>query len=333
MRLRSGLCRAAVQAFVTGVLWVAAVGAVPAQGLSLDVAVSKGSVSLPIYVAQANGYFEREGLKVKLHECSSGKDCVRLLTEGQVSAATAAELIATLNGPAHPDLVYIASISASSHQIKLVARKAAGIALPSDIVGKRIGTVMGSSAQYFLSSWLLFHDIPQERVKIVPVAPDQAAAALGRGDIDVLSIWEPMASVAQKAPGVEGALLPNPRVYTQHFGLITTRGAVQSQEAALRALLRALLSAERFIADEPNKAREVLMSRLGIPLALAQEHLREHDFRIRLDQALVSTMSSQRRWAAQEHLLPASDSRGSAASVIEPGLLRSLAPQAVTLVR
>ncbi|MEY4561712.1 MAG: hypothetical protein RLZZ618_989 [Pseudomonadota bacterium] len=333
MRLNIGLCRAVALRVATALVLLGALSTGHAESLSLDLAVSKGSVSLPIYVAQANGYFEREGVKVKLHECSSGKDCVRLLTEGQVSAATAAELIATLNGLAHPDLAYIASISASSHQIKLVARKAAGIALPSDIVGKRIGTVMGSSAQYFLSSWLLFHDIPQERVKIVPVAPDQAAAALSRGDIDVLSIWEPMASAAQKAPGVEGALLPNPRVYTQHFGLITTRRAVQSQEAALRGLLRALLSAERFIAEEPVKAREVLIARQGIPLALAQEHLREHDFRIRLDQALVSTMSSQRRWAAQEHLLPAPESKASAASVIEPALLRSLAPQAVTLVR
>lgn len=324
-RLRLGL-RAAMALFV-------ALHAGVAAGETLSLAVSHGPVSLAIYVAEAGGLFEMEGLTVKQLDCNSGRDCFRLMAEGSADVATAAELVATLNSFSRQDLALIASISTSSHQIKLVARRSAGITLPAHLVGKRVGTVLGSSAQYFLDSWLLFHDIDPQQTKVVGFAADQLTASLQRGAVDAVAIWEPVASNALSALGEDGLLLPNPRVYTQHFGLLTTQGTVASREAALLKLLRALLRAERLIADEPERAKQVLMARLGYSAASAQAQLKEHDFRIRLDQALVSTMSSQSRWALREHHAKPLTGMESPASPVQPSLLRKVAPNAVTLVR
>ena len=82
----------------------------------------------------------------------------------------------------------IATISTSSHQIKLVGRRSAAISLPAHLAGKRVGTVLGSSAQYFLDSWLLFHDIDPQRTKVVGFAADQLVAALQRGAVDAVAI-------------------------------------------------------------------------------------------------------------------------------------------------
>ena len=98
-------------------------------------------------------------------------------------------------------------------------------------------------------------------------------------------------------------------------------------------LLRALVRAERLIADEPERAKQVLMARLGYSAAAAQAQLKEHDFRIRLDQALVSTMSSQSRWALRQRYAKRQTGTEGPASVVQPSLLRKAAPNAVTLVR
>lgn len=304
-----------------------------AAGEGLSVAVSHGPVSLPIYVAEAAGLFEAEGLAVKQIGCNSGRDCFRLMTDGSAEVATAAELVATLNSFSREDLALIATISTSSHQIKLVSRRSAGISLPAHLAGKRVGTVLGSSAQYFLDSWLLFHNIDPQQTKVVGFAADQLAAALQRGAVDAVAIWEPEASNALSAVGEDGLLLPNPRVYTQHFGLITTQGVVASRESSLLKLLRALVLAERLIAEQPERARQVLMARLGYTAASAQAQLKEHDFRIRLDQALVSTMSSQSRWALRERYAKPMSGTETPTSAVHPALLRKVAPGAVTLVR
>ena len=326
-----GIWRRLVVFWSACVLLATGSGSAAAAGLS--VALAEGPVSLVFYVAQANGYFDSEGVAVTTRSCSSGRDCYRLMADGSVQLATAAELVATINSFTRPDLAFIASISSSANQIKVVARRSAGVSAPASLAGKRIGTVVGSSAEYFLDSWLLFHNLSARNQTIVPMTPDKMVRALQQGDIDAAAIWEPVATNALVALGADGLLLPAPRVYTQHFGLLTTRAMLDAQQADLLKLLQALLRAERWIAEQPVKAQQVLMARLGLSQAVAEAHLREHDFRIRMDQSLSNTMDSQARWAVREGHVPARSKPEDLLSVTEPALLRKLAPNAVTIVR
>ena len=297
----------------------------------LTLAVARGPVSLAIYVAEFEGYFHREGVSVQTRDCISGRACFQLLSEGSVDLATAAELLVTLNGFKRPDVAIVATVSTSSHQIKLVARRSAGIWAPWQFVGKRVGTVAGTSAQYFLDSWLLFHGVDPRHVTVVSLAPDQLLGALQRRDLDAIAIWEPLATMALANLANDGLVLPNPRVYTQHFSLLTTQQMIMSRHADLEKVLRALLGAQDFIAKEPGKAGSILRTRLGIEPSLAQASLKEHDFRIRLDQTLLTTMSSQARWAVREGYVESGSSMNVPLYAIEPEILRQLAPGAVTL--
>lgn len=298
---------------------------------TLSMGVSDGPVSLPIYVAQANGYFDREGLSLSTRSCSSGRDCYSLMADGTVQLATAAELIATLNSFNRQDLVFIAAISASSSQIKIVARRSAGIASASQVAGKRVGTVQGSSAAYFLARWLSMDNPKALASTVVPLEPARILPALQRGDIDAAAIWEPVASNAAAALGSDGVLLENPGLYTQQFGLLTSRGLTKTREADLLKLLRALLQAESFIAKQPGKAQQILATRLGVTEAQAAAQMREHDYRMGLDFSLIDTMDSQARWAIREmRVQPKPDTLQ---NVIETSLLRKVAPEAVQLGR
>lgn len=303
---------------------------VPCRAADLTIAVSRGPVSLPIYVAEAQGYFEREGVAVRINECASGRSCFQLLAQGQADAATAAELLVTLDSFTGSSVAIIATLSSSARNIKLVTRGDNGIKVPQDLGGKRVGTVTGTSAEYFLDRWLVFHEMEPNQVHIIPLAPDQLVLALQRREVDAIAIWEPIASTALAAVAPGGIVMTSPRVYTQHFTLVASRQAISHREADLIKLLRALARAERFIAEQPAQAKLILKARLIRVEGL--ENLFEHDFHLTLEQSLIATMDGQARWAVRQGVVRSSGP-GNLLRSIEPALLREAVPGAVSLVQ
>lgn len=297
----------------------------------LRIAVSRGPVSLLIYVAEAQGYFGREGVAVQLQECTSGRNCFQLMSQGKADLATAAELLVSLESFTGSDAAIIATLNSSSHSIQLVGRRSAGIKAEPDMRGKKVATVAGTSAQYFLDRWLVFHGIDPKDVKVLPLAADQLTGALLRHEADAVAIWEPIASATVAALAQDAWVLPSPRVYVQHFSLIASRQAISRREADLIKLLRALARAARFVAERPAQSLQILNTRLGSEHGLSV--LSENDFRLVLEQPLIATMEGQARWAAQQGLAQHRGSPPSLMRSIEPSLLRKAVPGAVSLVQ
>ena len=302
-----------------------------AHAAPLTLAMSNGPVSLPIYVAQARGFFRDEGLDLRVRDCASGRECYQWLADGRADLATAAELLVATTGATHRDLAIIATISASSTQIKLVARRSAKIAEAPQIRGKRIGTVLGSSAQYFLDNWLVYNDIDPASVTVVGFAPDKLAQALESRDVDAIAIWEPLASTLALSLAGDAVTFVSPRVYTQHFNLVAARAAIEHREDDIARLLRALVRAQRAIQEQPDAARALLVERLHLPAALAAGAIDNQDYRVRLDQSLVTTMQSQARWAARVAGVPRAGV--DVLRAIDPTPLRRVDAGAVGLVQ
>ena len=105
----------------------------------LTIAVSRTSLSLPLYVAETQKFFVDEGLSVQTRECIGGQRCMKLLLDGQVQLATASELPVMFNSFTRSDYAIVATFVTSSQDMKLVARKSAGIETPAQLNGKQIG--------------------------------------------------------------------------------------------------------------------------------------------------------------------------------------------------
>lgn len=305
---------------------------VPAIAHELRLAVSAGPVSLPVYVAEAKGYFKSEGADVKMLDCRSGRQCVEMLQQGQADVATAAELLVSLNGLAKADLSIVATLS-NSHQMRVIARRSAGVSQAQDLKGKRIGTVAGTSAEYYLDTWLLFQGVDRAGVTLVPLPAERIAAAMQSREVDAVAIWEPIASTVADALKDDLATMPTPRVYTQHFALVTGRRKAAAMDAEIVKLLRALARASQLIAKEPAAARQILATQLHISDAQAASHLAAHDYSLNLDQSLVSTMESQARWALRTGQVEKGGSAVNLLRAIDPSLLKIAVPGAVTLVQ
>src|SRR5262245_11998706 len=164
------------ESFACAIALALAAGACPAQPVTI--AVSRASLSLPIFVADSQKFFAAEGIAVTTRECIGGYRCIRLMLDGEVPLATAADMPVMVNGLTRSDFAIVATFVTSKRDIKLVARKSAGIQTAGDLRGKRVGTVEGTSAHYFLDGFLLFDGIDPKAIQLVSLAPDRIPDAL-----------------------------------------------------------------------------------------------------------------------------------------------------------
>lgn len=304
-----------------------------AGAAELVLAVSRTSLSLPVHVAEARGYFKDEGVAVRTVECIGGQRCMKLLLDGDAQVATASDLPVMFNGFERTDYAVLATFVTSARDLKLVARAGAGIGAPRQLAGKRVGVVRGASSQYYLDAYLLYNDVDPALVTMVALAPERMPEALARKEVDAVAVWEPWAWLAVRAAGKEAAVLPNPRIYTQSFNLVADRRSIAQREDELLRVLRALDRAVRFIREQPLAAQEILKRRLSLDQAFVDWAWPDLDYRLSLDQSLLSTIENEVRWAVREGHAPAGKAAPKVLDLVEPRLLRKAVPAAVTIAK
>ena len=305
-------------------------GACRSQELVL--AVARNAVSMPALVAEDQGYFAAEGVAVRTQECPDGRRCLQLLLDGKAQLATAADLPIVFKSFERTDYAILATFASSGRDVKLVTRKSAGITSARQLEGKRVATISGTSAHFFLDSYLIFNNVDKAKVTVVALMPEQMTAALERREVDAVAVWEPFAYLAMKAMGTDGAILPSPRIYTETFNLVSDRRTIASREGDLVKVLRALERAQQFIRERPKQAQSILLRLFKLDQAFIDWAWNDLDYRMALDQSLVTTLEGEARWAVREGHVSADKRIPNFLDFVYSGPLRKAVPGAVTLV-
>ena len=266
----------------------------------LVVAVARLPFSLPLFVADTEGYFAAEGLKIRFLDCLPGRRCLKHMLDGEAQLATVADTPVVFASFSRTDFVILATFSTSANDAKFVTRKSAGINAPRDLAGKRIGVVTGTSGHYFLDSFLLFHGVDPSGVKLIPRQAEDIVAAMEKHEVDAVAAFEPSPYQAVKSLGTDAIVLRGARIYTTTFNLLADRRLLGGRDADLVKLLRAIERAERFIHDEPKKAQAILQVRLKLDQGLIDWIWPDYDFALSLDQSLITSLESEARWAMRE---------------------------------
>ena len=266
---------------------------------NLVVAVARQPLSLPFYVAEAEGHFAAEGLQLRIEDCNFGRACLEKLLSKQVVIATVADIPIVLSGLAGHPVSLLATISEAENYSKLLVRKSSGIGAPRDLVGKRIGTVSGTGAHYLLDTFLIFNGIERRDATVVELLPEAAVAAIAKGEIDALVIFEPYAFTAVQMLGKDAQVLATKRISHTTFNVVIDRRIAGPRDAELGKMLRALDRANRFIRDQPVKAQAILRKRLQFDQNFVDWVWKDMEFRLSLEQSLISSLESQSRWAVR----------------------------------
>jgi NitT/TauT family transport system substrate-binding protein len=285
-----------------------------------------------IQVAQVKGFFAAEGLSITLQHHASGKLSLASLLAGKADLATASETPVVFAELAGKRLSVLASTATSTKNVAVVVRKASGILRPADLEGKQIGVPTGTSADFFLDTFLLRHSMARSAVRIVELGPSEMEQALASGLVDAVAIWNPTALVQHPRVAMETTLFYEEELYAETSLIVGRRGFGTERPETARRVLRALLRAEALFLERPAEARSlVAAAMLGAPGQIDQM-LRQFDFRVRLDQSLLVLMEEEARWV---HRTGKATRQGASSflETMEPAPLLAVMPERVGLIR
>lgn len=254
--------------------------------------------ALPI-IAQKMGFFEQEGLDVDVREFTTGKLCFDAMLGGGADFSTVAETPLMYAGFSNQPVCIVATIMSSRETMKIVARKDKGINKPSDLKGKMIGTFKGGNAEFFLAKFLKKYGMTLQDVKAIYMQPPELIAAITRGDLAAISMWEPNAFNAQEAIGENALLFADKKLYIETFNITVMRKFADERGELVEKFLRALLKAEQFLKADQDAAKEVLISSISIKKDVLNHVWPYFQFELSLDEALVDVMTQESRFAIE----------------------------------
>ncbi len=281
-------------------------------------------------IALEKGHLAEEGAGVELVSAATGKHALDQLLEGKVAMAAAAEtpiMAAILRGA---DIAVVATIFKSDRSEMILARRDAAIEKPADLVGKRIGLTRGTSQEFFFETFLLRHGIPGNRLTVVDLRPDEYSKGIMEGTLDAIVTAIPRAPRLKRALGEKGFLFYGEGFYSETYNLVTTRRFAETEGKTVRQILKALYRAERFALAEPAAAQAIVARAIGEEANNLRGYWPDLQLRVSLNQALVTNLEHQARWAIRNKLTTVTSPPDFTGWIAEK-FLREIAPERVTL--
>lgn len=305
-----------------------AAAAAPAATLTL--AIADLPLFAPALVAEAAGYFAAEGLDLKFIRCVNGRRCLQHLLDGEAQVAGVGDIPIVLAAHAGARFEILATMS-TSREHRLVGRADRGVRTAADLKGRRVGVINGTSSHYYTDSLLTLTLPDADSVTLVQLAHGEIVDKLLAGDIDAAGLYQPLAQDAMRRLGARGLQLADSRYYAVTINLVG-RVAPELSDADASRLLRALRRACLLIKEQPAQARAMLSRQLKLDPAMVDSLWPDLDFRVALEQTLITTLEAQSRWAVREGLV-ADKALPDYLDRIRTGPLRALDRRAVTLAK
>jgi NitT/TauT family transport system substrate-binding protein len=272
----------------------------PKDHVNTVIAVTPWPASAGLYVAQEKGYFKDEGLDVAFHSYISGHLGLDAAISGKAHFATVGDTPIARAVIEGKPVAVVATLCEINRAVLIVARKDRGILSPEDLRGKRIGVVVGTTADFFLNIFLTTSYIPRTEVRIVGLETEEVVNALARGEVDAVSTWFPHTLAASDRLGDKGIVLEDPSIYKMTWNIMASKDFAGNHPDRVRKVLRAILRANRFIVERPEEARALTSKHLGEGSGRIEKEWDDYRFTAALDQSLLLNLEDQARWMIGE---------------------------------
>ncbi len=252
----------------------------------------------PVLVA-ANSFYP-----VKMNVDEGG---ITRITSGEADLATNAETQLLRESIRNPDLRIIMTVTESFY--RLVGRRSAGINSMADLRGKRIMVPRMTSAHYYLVAMLRSAGIAEEEVTLVNIpraanvlaSLDMMSDALQKGEVDVISIWEPEPEDAIHKLGDDAIVLQDRSVYREVFNLHAraTDLADPEKRRAIVAFVRAVADATDAVKKDPEKYWPHVSSVTTYSLEQIGWGWPEMEFPVQIIPDMLDVLETEEVWVAK----------------------------------
>lgn len=238
-------------------------------------------------IARDHKLFEKQGLDFTyrtFEDSTIGLDAV-LTNNADMGAATPSSGIARWD---RGGKLYAVGRMNSSGTLYAVAGSK-DVRQPEDLYGKTVAFPRLSSGEYFFGKYVDFHKLDRSKIKTKSLPPPETVAAMARGDIDAIFLWEPWPSKVEEL--VKGARILS---RSEDIGLRFSvyfyfSEAMLQDQARSEAAMRALIEGAEFCQKNKAAAAQAAEKAFKLPAENAKKAVDSLNFNVEMhrDQVLA----------------------------------------------
>ena len=239
--------------------------------VTLKLAVIPVLETLPLYVADSEGLFQAQGLRVEFIPAASAPVRDQLIASGEADGMVNEVLTTMLNNRDQVQVQivrYARTATAEAPLFRILASARSGITSAQELKGVEIGVSQGTIIEYLTDRLLQAEGLSPGEIKTVAVPGiSDRLALLESGELSAAMLPDPLSSLAI----LQGAAvaLDDTSHPEYSFSTITFRKAVIDQHPqAIRAFLVAMEQAVEMINADPTRWDALLSEQNLVPAPL-----------------------------------------------------------------
>lgn len=219
--------------------------------------------------------------------------------DGVADVATHAETQLLRYSIRNPNLRVILNVTEGLYRV--VAKRSAGISSIRDLKGRKVATIPTTSSGYFFHLMLQKEGMSLDDVQVVSISPMEGmAAAIQRGDVDAVVIWEPYSEQARRILGSDAIEFSGEGVYRELFNLNTTAEnlADPAKRAKIVTFVRAVIDASAEVRRDPSAAQALVRARGNYEQRDMVDGWKHHAFLASMPSDLLDVLVYEEQWLA-----------------------------------
>lgn len=285
-----------------------------------------------IFVAQEKGFFQDAGLDLTLDISSSHGTAALEALAGKADFAVSSEtpfVNAVLNGA---EISTITTTVTAHNHLGVVTRKGKEETTKVDLRGKTVGVTMGSNGEYFLDLVLLTEGLTRNDIKRKHIKPKEMVDSLMNNDVDAIATWNPNKSLAVKLLGDQGTSITAEGIYSPFFIIVANKDYLSANPEIVEKLILALQKSSTFIQNNRDDARKIVGKYLKVEPSLLKELEATYIIELALEQAFISTLEDQAKWAIKNKYTDQSE-LPNFLDFIYTDALEAISPDQMTIIK
>lgn len=234
---------------------------VPSQGAHVDLLIDwkPGPTYAGFYIARESGGFRQRGLDVRIVEGHGANISAQMIGAGKEYWIGSSSAAATAIGRSQELPIRSLAVYYRRPPTVLYSRTEDRIDAPRDLIGKRVGLVLGSTTVDEYRAMLAANRIDRNRIREVEV--DWSPNALLDHKVDALLDYEELAPAELQAQGKRISVMKladyGLRTYSLNLVVNETAWLTQARQQIARHIAEAVQEGYQFVRDKPAQAAAI----------------------------------------------------------------------------
>jgi NitT/TauT family transport system substrate-binding protein len=248
----------------------------PGEPATLKMAVLPILDTLPMYVAQQEGFFDKHGVKVEFVPVQSAAERDQVIVAGQADGMINDPVAVQLYNKEEPQVQivrYAETATPERSMFRLLAAGESDVQTVEDLKNVEIGISEGTVIQYMTERLLESQGFTPQDIKTIAVPKmSDRMALLGTGELKAAMLPEPLSSLAVQngaRPILDDTTKPEISYTTYAF----RKPVIDQNPDAIRAFLAAIEEAITLINQDPQKWSSLLVEQKVVPQPIAGSFL------------------------------------------------------------